>query len=448
MQDKHDPNWSEDAAFWEEAWADMQVRLDARNDDRKVVAIWWKRPVWLLLGGIMLLIVAITPSLINHYFPTEGEAQPIPAIETNIPVEKIADKAATPNDLPATAPPVTEKAVEQVTPPGAKNTASLTVASRKLKSDEQTPSLLPTITNPVITTDPETVELLEHTATGNEVRITTTSDTEPSEQPVDQAGQPKRLLSPVAQLPISPIDLAHEPLAEFPAATITRTRRPVEAGIQAGISTPVNGEYAGIYASVPLGRRFALPVSLRYRRDHLFLTDYPSGSSDDLAFGSPVTGGAVSGDSLYVRFSSDNLSQLNTTGLEGSIGLSFIISPRWEMSSSFAATRLFSAKAVLSQSLRRELENAYIPLGNQSAVDSFLDLSPDTRTSNLVSADGISSPSLTQWLIRTKLNLTYRLSSRFQLTTGGSWLLAQPDKAKVIGLQPFQLEMGVQLKLR
>jgi hypothetical protein len=75
MPDNLNQDWTDDAAFWDEAWGDMSARLD--QAERKRFFVWWR------LSGLGLLV--LVPIVLFYYWqeslsktPTQGTS---PAVE-------------------------------------------------------------------------------------------------------------------------------------------------------------------------------------------------------------------------------------------------------------------------------------------------------------------------------------------------------------------------------
>lgn len=79
MQAKQEPDWTADDAFWDDAWANMQERLDETPADKRYAAGWWwlGSSALLLLAGLFWLSQTDAASATNSSTPTV----PAPATE-------------------------------------------------------------------------------------------------------------------------------------------------------------------------------------------------------------------------------------------------------------------------------------------------------------------------------------------------------------------------------
>jgi len=55
MQANKDQDWTADADFWDEAWADMNTRLDDAPGRRKGLLVWWKTYLATAAGLVLAL---------------------------------------------------------------------------------------------------------------------------------------------------------------------------------------------------------------------------------------------------------------------------------------------------------------------------------------------------------------------------------------------------------
>ncbi len=81
MQANKDQDWTDDAAFWGDAWADMNTRLDEKPDRRKGGLAWW--PFYLGVAAVFVLVMGAG----MVFDQNEVDATPTPtSVQASAPV--------------------------------------------------------------------------------------------------------------------------------------------------------------------------------------------------------------------------------------------------------------------------------------------------------------------------------------------------------------------------
>lgn len=464
MQANNDPKWTDDAAFWNEAWADMDKRLNEEPKSRKPVVAWWRRYGWLL--GLVLLVTAVATPATMAYFSQEEktEQQPIPNQPPVTPaITPPAVIAANDIDDSDQEPMATAPSANQ--PTGTKSTAAPVVVQAETIASVETAGPNSTIA-PTFATNNESIALGEPPSNfppttaikpiSVEALKQTLPDFTPSVKEVPAA------LTSLASRPVAPIIFAQD----FPSTQLDAViKKPklasrfyLDAGTSYGFKSNKIGYYAGLQYSLPLSKRFSIPVGLRFRRDfHQFVELAESGTpASFLDTGNSTT--ATAPDTILFEFTPENLNEVVTTSFEGRIGLDYSVTPRLHIGASLAVNYLQAAIARVSSQYQQEfaanqnrLLNADADITLVSGLSFFSeDASAVDQATPLGSGNGAPSnlPNFNPWVAHAGMNLSYDLTNRLSFTLSGRRLLAQPDQSKVIGLQRGQLEIGARWRLK
>lgn len=450
MQANNEPKWTDDAAFWDEAWADMHQRLEAEDKSRrKSPIVWWQRPAW-LLAGLTLLLAVTAPAVVGYYFQEEISA---PAVSPPETPAKAAEAEVFAAEQPALSPSAANVAGGQT------STAKTTSNAPAVSAQKQRKSVTIAKTRPV-----QPLRQKENRPTL--VPTSGTSDVQSWASAPDAVPPPETVVAteiipsredvmPTVLLPITALTALPNRAASpaFPQATLPKRKGSLsygpEAGVTSGLLGAPAGYYAGVHASVPLGKRLSMPLSVRFRRDYLETTNYPSGRQD-LATNTPVTGSPTASDTIYLAFNSSSLQNISISGVEGRLGLAYRLGARWQVSTSLAATRILTAKSSFTQNYLTETAGAGFDLAADfSFTENFEAYRISSAvTNNYVTTSGDAAPVFNQWMLRAELGIAFRLKPGLQLVASGGQLLQQPDKNKILGVQRGRVEVGMKLRLR
>jgi hypothetical protein len=474
MQANNDPKWTDDAAFWNEAWADMDKRLNEEPKSRKAVLVWWRRYGWLL--GLILLVTAVETTAAMAYLSQEEKTEqqptpyqtPVTPVTPATPVDKTPEVIAS-NDVDvanqeptATASAedkvvVTKSAPSPVVPVA--TTASVVTDTPPNPTSATSPSTTSTTNNEAITLGeppsnfPPTSTIIP---SSSEALEQTPPVFTPSTKEIPAA------LTSLTRASIAPITFAQNLSTTQLDAVIGKpklvSRLYLDAGTSYGFKSNKVGYYAGLQYSLPLSKRVSIPLGLRFRRDyHQFVELAESGTpARYLDIGNSTTASAP--DTILFEFTSENLNEVATTSFEGRIGVDYSVTPRLRIGASLAVNYLQAAIARVSPQYQQEfaadqnrLLNADADITLVSGLSFFSeDASAVDQATPLASGNGAPSnfPNFNPWVAHAGMNLSYDLTNRLSFTLSGRRLLAQPDQSKVIGLQRGQLQIGARWRLK
>ncbi|MTB53868.1 hypothetical protein [Lewinella sp. W8] len=274
MPDNLNQEWTDDAAFWDEAWSDMSARLD--QTERKRALGWWRS-----LGLALLLLL---PLFI--FLQSRGQSNDTPALAPNPATETPADETIV-STAPATAPLAGEHLESAPTTPEAPSTPETPIRPPALppatpvRSAGETPLSTPSVTTPVATaTVPEAIA--ERAPLDAPPVAKESLDANEPEQPVPVRTVPDALPLIDAEVVES---LHWEDPRELPGViasrkTLRRNALEVEAGLNTGGIPDFGGEFAGLRYAIPLSDKLSLPVGLRYQHHNWRI----SGLDNDVSF--------------------------------------------------------------------------------------------------------------------------------------------------------------------
>jgi len=338
MQANKDQNWTDDADFWDEAWADMNTRLDAEPKRRKGLLAWW--PVCLGIAAVLLLALTLAGGILFE------QGAPTVVSTTQAPEEapragEIVNKSAGPE----TQSPVVAAA------PSAPETSRTSNAANDRKTISQ-PSPAPGPVAPGYESPDNKVSTSEKTtyassATNDQVGLKYTTPTSATKNipdeteeviPVRSTPEPSPGIFALAELrPLEadePTDLNQLGLPAVPVTRLTH-RNPftAEAGMTSDFGLGHPGIFAGLGYRIKNASRLSFPITLRYRLDEYSVKDFPLGSTDQavVVVSDPDTTGAVNETALTPR-------SITTTSLEVGAGLAFAATPRLRFSAGWSVS--------------------------------------------------------------------------------------------------------------
>ncbi|WP_020568029.1 hypothetical protein [Neolewinella persica] len=467
MQANNDPKWTDDAAFWNEAWADMNKRLDDKQPpNRKAAVVWWRNYGW--LAALLLLVVAVaTPSAMAYLSQDEATEQ-----ELNTPMVPLTPTSKLPvviadNDHKSANrenQAQEEGAIEHAARFPETLAASSEIKTLQANTSNATSKQAPLTVIPVEKGDPGmegtlTVSPLDATALVDQAG-TTILNTPTTESNIKEVPAPLTSLIPQ---PIGAIEFAQRQRTDQLAIVVKKpklaSRLYLDAGISEGLRGNNTGFYAGLGYNVPISKRFSIPVSFHFRKDfHNFKELAESGTPARFLENSDITTGSSVPDTILITFSEDNIDAIVSTSFEGRIGFTYSPAPRWQIGTSASLNYLLTANALTSSQYRAAFAS---PQGNNTALDTNIELvnglsssrvdaslaSPGSLTGEAVgSLSGF--PKFDHWVFHAGLNVSYDLTRKLTLTMAGRRLISQPDQVKVVGLQRGQLEIGARWRLK
>ena len=427
MPDNQTHDWTADEDFWDDAWADMNARLD--QTDRRPARWPWLLLAAVLTGGLFL---------VSHYATSGATTPPTAAV--------VAD--ATPNAAAGSAGgdlipvPPTAAAATPPAGPAADRIKSRTARLPRASARRSTTPSAPTFVDSTASVY-SVVESADAT-----VAPPPTVPSGPADRPIltpDVTDGTRR--SAIAPLPLrDPQRLVRRPtLPLFPAPHTPVTRRTewnltAAALAQPGVPSP--GYALGVGLARPLSDRFALTAGVAYQRADYRLSLTPAaaedgGAAEDSTSLAAVVDRAGASEDLLVR---------NST-LQLALGASYRIGRRWQVAAGVNYGYLFGARLRLPRSL-----------GSDFAADpngfNALDLANSaTSTDQLFSSSGRFfgsgvNTSYRRGLIGARVGLSYRLTDRLAVDAAYQTVLQQPDRAQITRITPGQLSIGLRWRLR
>ena len=409
MPDKN-TDWTPDEAFWDDAWADMEKRLDRRR----------RRPLWLWLP-LLLLLLAGGGALVQWSFPEAGEGatqvahSPAPHVETpSVARAELATEGRGGEALlsPTASPPAASGPAESATGTGA--------------------------TSPAAPPRP---------------------DPAPASAPTAAAAPALRDLltasPPVATLPILPLPTAFTlPIAVVAPtnAPVARTKVGFRPVVGVGLTTYPVGYRPGAYASAGIllqrGGRWFVPLTMRVDRGVRELTPR---TAEDLYARTQSNGGAAY--LMDLRRNAGAVGEIaetvpvvtHTLALRTGVGrrygrfsfalggdVSYLLGGRGPQFDYSPADRL------LSISDARFRDNGFDG-GPGRSIDYA------TPNLNVGYADGQFSPntSLNRWQLNAWANADYRLRSQLSITLGLTRHLTPLYQDSQLEVAATRVELGM-----
>ena len=435
MQANQDHNWTDDAEFWDEAWADMNARLDDEPKRRKAAAPLW--PFVLGLAAVFLLLVGVGVGILS-------DRENLPSSTAIAEAEREVQEEVR-SATESTSPPVSKDYSTDEETEIVGNTMAKPDASRHSSENRQ----MTKVRNAKSTTSPEygnsgppsyvrtqidssTIQEDKTPEVASAALPTTSAATAENAAPRKNVKTAVRLLD--EQLLRS---LDNEPSYPLPSPTARKQRHRNPLSLEAAFTSDFTlrhpGHAIGLGYRINGGRRLTFPLHLAYRLDRSEIKDVSSEA--DLAVSAP------SGPTAEDGFSPVSI---GTESVELSAGLALTVTPRLRVSAGIGAA--YQVRALISFE-RVPTTNLDGQFGNGSFDFFSLDLA---RSSPLISEyrNVTTTPDYRRWIWRAKLGLAYELSPRLGLNLRATHLLRQPDRERIIGLQSGRLEAGVSYRLR
>lgn len=474
MQAKQEPDWTADDAFWDDAWADMQQRLDGNPVAKKRATGWW----W-LTGGVLLLLLAglswlawaDTANTVELPNPTAVPTAPAPVTEHLVATATDDQpEVSQPGTASAQNRPITTTTINASTAPTAATTptapttpavATKRALAQRVISGSPTPEGKTTSTVGEASQPAPPTLLLSTTPASRAPAPEPEQYILPTASPSAPASPQNAVVADLDALPTTaPLSSLSNAAAHLADLEIVRTPRPgrvalsMLAGTSANVTLGNSGYFLGLGADVPLGKRFSLPVSLRYRQDRLALGDYPEGGlfagrADNLADLIEMDSSGLSAPEYILNFAE---ATLRNQAIDLGVGLQWRASRRLHLNAGLNVIyntlgSLNNIQVINPDNLQADrltglsTNNVYVENGlnfNLSSVASDpLELLDDQR---------LLSPR--RWLYRLHFGVAFHLTPRLAVTTTLNQLLRQFDDAKNVGVQQVQLEIGGKYRLR
>jgi hypothetical protein len=439
MQANKDQDWTDDADFWNEAWADMNTRLDDDGPGRrKGLLAWWKLYLAATAGLVLALVIAY------GMFPEQTEDKNIPSTPAIVAEQAASTQVNTKDNavIPTTAS--TERASTEKSKSEAvigeaadnktvlrptKQTAKTAQFARQRKPDAK-PTLPANSTADLSSITPvPTLAVTEVKAPA--ASMLTATDNELS-------GRKAIPASPL--LMVAAIDQISTPALGFRSQVLPlkQQRYPNPLTLEGAYTSSFNLQQPGFL--VGLGYRIrnksklSFPVSLRYRLDQSEFKD-PSPTSADQA-SVPINNGNQGQFLQPVSISTD--------AVELGAGLSWAVAPRLRFSTGLSVAYQLRALVNFEGSGPTGLINQQENF-NRELFSLEFDRSQDLLSS--FNGSGLG-PDFSRWVLRANAGVAYDIWPRLGVNFRATHLLRQPDRAQVLGLQTGRMEAGISYRLR
>jgi len=489
MPDNQSPDWTDDAAFWDEAWTDMEQRLDAKPKRRRGVA-WWART--LVLGTLLISGVLAAWALRSTDDSSLPPAAPSTSVVASAPVAEQSTPSASANLSSSTLPNNSEKNTQaplatkesqlDAAPSPSTNSALPVIAPTTKEESKQV--AIPGPSSPIVKTPtlatPETLPASGSTITSPSSPIAQATTVAPSarvqtetnliatnktaalnkqeEHKEDKQaftlGNPSRKLSPSPFITAEPLLPLPVPSADLPTAKLARIRNPAQLRLDLGGTTSLRklGYYAGLTYQLPYRGRWRFPISLRYRRDDLEITSI--GPSDEIEAVSdqvstpvldPQAENIQAANAVLLDLRRSNFNELRTAGLELKVQAAYAITPRLEVMAGAGLQYLTAARGpvIISDTGGFFSISAFNAFGNLNIGNS-----QEYSFARGGSANQGAPNRVSRFVPRAYLGLRYALTSRLHLEAAASDILQPIYQKEVAGLQTGQLQLGLSWRLQ
>ena len=399
MPDKHQ-DWTPDEAFWNEAWADMERRLDTRR--RRAAWLPWLLGLALLLGG---------GALVHYVYPDPGASpvanatEPVPAPVREEP-KRSPGIAASAGDTPENnaapqAPPVLLRTRREVSMPAPTPAAPVSSPRVPAVSDGQvrSPSAASTATLPF---------------------------------PAPEA-LPLALNFPPFAPPSRPAAAAIDPAPRRAHGTLA-----VGSTIFPGSWLP--GAFVDAGTRFSLGEKGFVPLTLRLAYDRRgSRPDADSDLREAVDLNSPIAA-PTNNVSLDERLSEARTGRVRTLSLELRAGYGRQITEKLSLSGGASVAYLLWGKGPL----------LYLSSGGTSNYllsSAQFDLADFRNRSQTYSGYGYeSATTIHRWGGRGWLQADYRFGRRFGARAGLSYAVRPLYESEVLRAEPLRIEVGATLR--
>ncbi|MEO0731273.1 MAG: hypothetical protein AAFZ52_00445 [Bacteroidota bacterium] len=456
-------DWTDDDAFWDDAWEDMAARLEAASPRRRAFAWWtWSQALVLglvlLVGGVAAWQFVPTGEVEDLPTPSRPMADPIPA---EAPLVKRNEVKITKETLAVARPlvtsPVTPDRINVVTSPRMVNTKSLTTNNSSSATTEIN-----------VVTSPGTINA-QSPAANNSLGATTKIDvvtrpevlhTQPkapslSPEPSREATDAIALLGAQQLLPLA------EAAYPLPTPQLIRQRQPGQLRIDLGASAHLDLAKPGYSIGLtylPASRsKFRFPLGLHLRRDDLRITQIGDNEAILPGAQAPVTDqlSAVyaARQALLADLRTAHFDEVRTLGLEARAGVAFATGKRLSLTGGLGLEYLLQARGPL---LTTSDSTAFRNLGG---TESFVNL--NLGASNEYDLNSVGSGVFTpgnpvpagggnvhRLVPRAHFGLHYQLNARLNLEAAGDVLLRPIFQDEAAQLAGTRLRVGLSWQIR
>jgi hypothetical protein len=447
MPDNLNQDWTDDAAFWDEAWGDMSARLD--QAERKRFFVWWR--------AIGIGLLALLPIIFFYYSRGTHRTVPTqnPSESSRVILDEVFAKTTpVPQEATVEVDPVTP--IEHLPSPGIIQSSTPSGVSENPKpttpliATVPVASPVPSNAQPAVPTSPEQIDQ-QH----DENSLPPPSNTRPSlvNDPPAEGEQPltREVPNAITALPSLPLPLlTRSPIMggrELSEVREGARRAPLslEAGINSGGFPDYGGNFIGLRYAVPLGKRLSMPVGLRYEHTNWRINSL---NNRPLFESFRNTGASTNTDgiALLADFSSNELDRVITNQIALQIGLEYRIGKRWTIFSSLGFNFYTSGKGPVSDDEGTRLEplefaGLNLPLGAASVEDFATD--PTGNNDEFRPAPLANSLGLTL-----NFGTSYRFATRWTVFGEVTTLENPIYRGQAASVSPNRVGIGLRYRFR
>lgn len=447
MPGKANQNWTDDAAFWDEAWADMEQRLEGKKRPKGL--LFWTRGVVL---GVLLLVGMVTAWALAGN--ESGETSfPEPTKPNVVPAEVAPPPAVVAQQYPSAPEDDTEasqriSAVDRPGLPQASPTAAPAKQGKASAGAEDTPAVgsqpslrktngIPSALgngptsraqqpdNPAAASPP-TAENFRSNSLQNQRRST----------PLSPVNGPAVHLTYGEDLPKTKVRLKKQGLPLMVTATGSLARGRTTPGFSIGVGTVISQR-----------GKINFPLSLRYRRDFMRLAQKNAGGATDEAVGFPTADMANNAFEPLRLTVGTSGTALSTSGIEISAGMQYRISPRLSFGANLRTAYLLTANGVINAT--QDGETFAYTFNNRNTSDLGLSGAFNNVSVSSDSTSGLSGNSaINRHRLRAGIQLKYRIFSDFSVMAGVTRIVTPTYGNDLLRVRPTQLQLGMEYRLR
>ncbi|MBC6994660.1 hypothetical protein QWY85_07685 [Neolewinella lacunae] len=452
MPGKQQEDWTDDAAFWDEAWRDMQQRLDAPAQRR--AAAWWYRPALL---AVLFLVVA---SLVLLAYRAGREHAPATPTPPQPAVAATTKSVATP---PATPAPLESPETTTPSPTLVPEKQSTPARNAPPEARPISPNSRVALGGPA-SSSPGTPSTAPRAVEGAALENTLPPPTWPTAtgSPLPEQRATERVLpTAVSLLPslaqLLPFEVA--PATSRKAVEFRPTRRPGSFAFEWGaIATPSlqkPGFTAGLAYRLPARGRLEFPLQLRYRQEKVQIVSANvnglTGNLENLGTGAPMFN-AQSVESLFLDLQRARLDALRTRGLELVVGADYRLNSRWTFGVAGGLEYLLQAQGpiIFTDTLSNQAVFRSAGFEDLLVVDfAAADQSPVSGGTPVFNAGRNASAvgSINRLVPRAYLRAGYQVAPRLGLYASGSYLLGTVYQDGLGSLRREQVKLGLRWRI-
>ena len=441
MPDKNKQEWSADAAFWDNAWADMDQRLGPEQPRRKALIWWyWMLPLLLLAGVGGWAFWPGAEDVLEQDTPVKSSSGMVdPVAKASAGARQAETGKGKAHDAPA--PTATLAVAPEY--PADNNSVSFSPERKQTRaSNPFSASTAPFREKRTGFSSPEPV------AEPSVPRPSKTSSVEPDVPGKERA---QRYSAAVEPLPGRTYTLPENAYRKTARLATGKQRVPltVEAGWLTSSRLQSAGYYAGVGTEINSAGKVRFPVSLRYRRSDLLITSDSGRGNQDFApalfdqgesvydFNSLSSRGEVAGISI---------DQLRVRGIELSAGASFALAGRLRAEVNVGGEYLTSVRGLTSLTVTEDDLNLVFAGADQALTESYTlgavgsDLAVQLSRGNRENINRV--------LLRGGTGLSYAITPTLSLRANVQQLLTPVYKEGPLRVQPTQFSAGVRYRIR